>query len=75
MDGMCSRCCGVKKIVIGALLLLNAFVWPLWTGLDGWVKFVAGLYVLGGLAKLLLPNKCAHCSAMSCTPEVKGKKK
>ena len=34
--GMCPRCCGIKKVVIGALLLLNAFYWPLWTGIDGW---------------------------------------
>ncbi|PIN74177.1 hypothetical protein COV20_01005 [Candidatus Woesearchaeota archaeon CG10_big_fil_rev_8_21_14_0_10_45_16] len=53
------------KLITGALLLLNAFVWPLWLGVDGWVSFVAALMVLGGLVKLFVPNGCPHCRAMS----------
>ena len=44
-DCMCKRCHGVYKIVFGALLLLNAFVWPLWMGIDGWIKWLAVLMV------------------------------
>ena len=59
-DGMCGMCRGVMKIVWGGLLLLNAFVWPMWTGIDGWVSFVAVLMVLGGVVKLIKPS-CGHC--------------
>jgi len=51
------------KIVVGALLLLNGFVWPLWMGIDGWVKWLAVLMVLGGVLKLVMPT-CPHCAAM-----------
>ena len=59
--GMCPKCHGVQKLVVGVLLLLNAFVWPMWLGLDGWVKFVAVLMVLGGVLKLVMPARCPHC--------------
>lgn len=65
---MCNKCTGTCKLVTGALLLLNAFVWPMWLGIDGWIKWIAVLMVLGGLVKLLVPNKCKACNAM-------GKKK
>ena len=58
---MCPHCCGIYKVVFGGLLLLNAFVWPQWIGLDGWVSWLAVLLVLGGLVKLLVPNKCPKC--------------
>ncbi|MBI2668699.1 hypothetical protein HYX14_02545 [Candidatus Woesearchaeota archaeon] len=58
--GMCGKCHGVMKLVVGALLLLNAFVWPLWLGIDGWVAYVAVLMVLGGFIKLVMPT-CGHC--------------
>ena len=59
--GMCHKCCGIKKLVTGALLLLNAFVWPMWLGIVGWVSFVAVLMVLGGAVKAWVPNKCPTC--------------
>lgn len=75
---MCNRCGGIYKIVFGALLLLNAFVWPLWMGIDGWIKWLAVLMVLGGALKLLLPNKCpscaAACGAGMSKPAGKGKR-
>ena len=58
--GMCGKCHGVKKLVVGALLLLNAFVWPQWLGVDGWVSFVAVLMVVGGFLMLVKPT-CGHC--------------
>ena len=72
--GMCGHCHGVMKLVTGALLLLNAFVWPKWMGVDGWVAWVAVLMVLFGLVKLLVPNKCPKCAAM-CGTIPNGKKK
>lgn len=70
MELSACRCWGVKKIVIGALLLLNAFVWPQWLGIDGWVKFFAVILVLLGILKLVLPP-CQNCCE---TPKAKKKK-
>lgn len=67
--GICGRCHGVMKVVFGLLLLLNAFVWPLWIGIDGWVAWLAVLMVIGGLVKLVKPT-CGHCCG-----SVSGKKK
>ena len=73
--GMCHKCSGVCKLVLGALLLLNAFVWPKWLGIDGWVSFLAVLFVLLGFVKLVVPNKCAACKACGTSaPAKKGKK-
>ena len=72
--GMCNHCHGIMKVVTGVLLLLNGFVWPLWTGIDGWIKWIAVLMVVGGLAKFL-PNKCPNCAAVSGTGIPPGKKK
>jgi len=63
---------GLKKIVIGALLLLNAFVWPKWLGIDGWIQFFAVLLVLCGVVKLFHPV-CPHC--MPVAKNVVKKKK
>ena len=72
---MCAHCHGISKIIFGALLLLNGFVWPEWLGVDGWVSWIAVLMVLGGIMMLVMPNKCQRCAAMQgMTPE-KGKKK
>jgi hypothetical protein len=71
MGEMCKKCSGVSKLVVGALLLMNAFVWPRWLGIDGWVSFVAVLFVIGGFVKLVVPNKCVACNAGIA----KGKKK
>jgi len=70
---MCGHCHGVYKIVFGVLLLLNAFVWPQWLGLDGWVAWVAVLMVLGGVLMLVVPNKCPKCGALQGMP-AKGRK-
>jgi hypothetical protein len=58
---MCKKCSGVHKIVFGGLLLLNAFVWPQWLGIDGWIQWLAVLMVVGG-ALMFIPHKCPTCS-------------
>lgn len=60
---MCKKCTGIFKIVFGGLLLLNAFVWPQWLDVDGWVSWLAVLMVVGGVAMLAIPNKCPTCNA------------
>lgn len=60
-NGICHKCRGLKKIITGVLLLLNAWVWPKWLGVDGWIVFFAVLMVLGGLLKVLKPT-CGHCA-------------
>ena len=70
--GMCTKCAGVCKLVTGGLILLNAFVWPKWDGIDGWFAWIGVLFVLFGALKLLVPNKCPGCAATCSTK--KGKK-
>lgn len=72
MDGMCARCHAAKKVVLGALVLLNAFVWPLWTDLTGWLAFFGALMVVGGVVKLVKPH-CGHCAGVCEMPA--GKKR
>jgi len=43
---------GVKKLIVGVLILLNVFIWPKWLGIDGWITFFGALMILGGLVKL-----------------------
>lgn len=59
---MCKKCWGIKSIVTGGLLLLNAFVWPVWTGVDGWLAWIGVLMVLCGVIKLVAPM-CPDCAA------------
>ena len=73
MHGCCNnlKCHGVKKIVFGALLLLNAFVWPQWLGIDGWIKWLAVLAILCGVMLLFHPP----CDSGTCDPKAPAKKK
>lgn len=64
---MCMRCHAVKKLVIGALVLINAFLWPMWTGIDGWLAFFGVLMVLGGFLMLVMPP-CKSCMG-ACSTE------
>jgi len=68
--GMCGRCAGIWKLVTALLLLLNAYIWPQWMGIDGWVKWVAVLMVLGAVLKLVKPV-CPHCAGMYEEPAKK----
>lgn len=61
---------GLKKIIFGVLLLLNAFVWPKWLGIDGWIAFVAVLMVIFGLIHLFCPS-CSCCAVAKTKPAKK----
>ena len=71
-EGICSSCHGIKKLVIGVLLLINAFVWPKWLGVDGWIAFAAVLMVILGVMKFAMPS-CGHCGGSM--PMMEGGKK
>lgn len=59
--GMCGKCKAGKKIVLGALVLLNIYVWPKWIGgVDQWIAFFAALVILNGVIKFAMPG-CPHC--------------
>ena len=76
MNGpMCKKCHGVCVLVTGALILINAWLWPKWLGVDGWVTFAGVLMVLCGFMALVVPNKCRACNGMPQEMKpVKGKK-
>jgi len=63
------------KLVGGALLLLNAFVWPMWLGIDGWFAFIGVLLVVGGFLKIVLPHCHGCCGCSYEMPAVKKKKR
>ncbi|HYD04036.1 MAG TPA: hypothetical protein VEC16_07105 [Alphaproteobacteria bacterium] len=67
-DGMCRKCSGMTKALVGVLILINAFVWPQWTGIDGWIAFFAVLLVFAGIAKSFFA-KAACCEAACCDEE------
>ena len=62
-DGVC-RCHGVKKLVLGVLVL----VWALWQPALDWRLVLGGVLVVAGVLKLVKPL-CSHC----CMPEKKKK--
>lgn len=72
-NGVCSKCYGLKKVVWGALLLLNVWVWPKWLGVDGWVSWIAVLLVIAGVLKVIKPS-CGH-SVSKEAPARKVRKK
>ena len=65
---------GLKKIVVGALLLLNAFVWPKWLGIDGWIQFIAVLIILAGIIKLFHPVPYCGMPVAKNVKKIKKKK-
>ena len=70
--GVCLKCHGMKKVVLGALVLLNIYVWPKWTGnFDNWLAFFAVLVIIAGALKLVMPY-CPHCKP-EAAPAKKGK--
>jgi len=58
--------------LIGVLILINAFVWPQWSGIDGWMAFFGLLLLLGGVWKSLMPG-CGCHKTENCTPKVEAK--
>jgi len=68
------KCHVVVKIVFGLLLLLNAFIWPKWLDLSGWIAWVAILMIVFGVIKLVVPQ--CKCEGNCCqVPEAPAKKK
>jgi hypothetical protein len=55
MGGMCTKCHAWKWLVLGVIVLINAY-WPFLS----WDKLIGILLVLGGLIKLVMPA-CSHC--------------
>lgn len=55
MGGMCAKCHGGMKIVLGLLVLANVnyLRWDWWT-------FVGAVLILAGIAKFIKPA-CPHC--------------
>ncbi|MBI1935501.1 hypothetical protein HYS31_03595 [Candidatus Woesearchaeota archaeon] len=69
--GICSKCWGVKFIVVGVVLYLATWyakgqnnIWLVW-------YTIAALLVLKGVMKLAMPMGCGHCTDVSMK---KGKK-
>jgi len=56
MGGYCGSCHGAKGLVVGLLVLANAY----WNFVADWWVFFGGLLVVGGLLKLAMPS-CSHC--------------
>jgi hypothetical protein len=67
-DGMCKKCHGMVYALIGVLVLINAFVWPMWTGIDGWIAFFGVLLIFKGIAKSFFP-RAACCQSACCDVE------
>lgn len=58
--GVCGRCHAGKKVVLGALVLLNIYVWPKWIGtFDKWMAFFGALVIIGGALMFIMPS-CPH---------------
>ena len=72
-DGVCGKCHAVMKVVIGALVLLNIYVWPKWKGgIDQWLAFFAVLFIIKGAIKCVMPT-CGHCKGDMMPSGKKGK--
>jgi len=64
--GVCGRCWGGKKIILGALLILWAYYW---TNID-WRIFFGWVLVVVGALHIIKPY-CPHCEV----PMMKRKKR
>lgn len=71
-EGKCS-CCGWSVLIIGLLAILQYFLWPQWSGIDGWVVFFSVIAVVYGLfAVLMSVKKCTgECKDKCCKEEPK----
>lgn len=50
-SGRCCKCSGIKWLVLGILVLLNVYLVVL-----SWPEFLGWLFVLHGLAKVVVPQ-------------------
>lgn len=55
IHGHCPKCCGMNMLVLGILIILNAYY-----GWLTWWYFLGGIIALKGLLKMLMPV-CPHC--------------
>ena len=67
-EGYCRKCRGMIWGLLGVLILINALVWPQWSGIDGWMAFLGLLLVIGGVCKSLMPG-CGCHHAECCKTE------
>ena len=72
-EGYCKKCHGMIWGLIGVLILINVFVWPQWSGIDGWMAFFGLLLVLGGVWKSLVPGCGCHRADGCCSSKVEVK--
>ncbi len=70
---MCKQCFGFKGFLTGGLLLVNAFLWPLWTGIDGWFAWIGVIMIIGAAIRMIMPE-CDGCNLGKCAPAKKSKK-
>jgi len=73
-EGYCHKCKGMLWSLLGVLILINAFVWPQWSGVDGWMAFFGLLLLLGGVWKSIMPG-CACHKECAIEPVKEAKKK
>jgi len=59
-NGYCHKCKGMIWGLVGVLILINAFVWPQWSGIDGWMAFLGLVLIFGGVFKSLMPGCGCH---------------
>ena len=75
-DTNCSVWKSRKKLIMGLLLLLNAWIWPRWVGIDGWITWLAVLMTLFGLLGSFKTGWCSRGSSkVSSKKSVKKRKK
>ncbi|MBI4439845.1 hypothetical protein HY638_02645 [Candidatus Woesearchaeota archaeon] len=55
IHGSCFKCMGAKALVLGILVLLNAYL-----AVVDWAVFVGIILVLGGIMRMAMPV-CPHC--------------
>ncbi|MBI2662738.1 hypothetical protein HYX11_04740 [Candidatus Woesearchaeota archaeon] len=73
---LCGRWKAVKKLFFGLLLLMNAYVWPLWDGIDGWVTWGALLMTVWGVIGFVRAGTaCGQCCGTSSVSAPATKKK
>ena len=53
--GVCHRCRALKVLILGILILLNAYL-----AVVNWAVFVGGIIAIAGIVKLIWTH-CSHC--------------
>jgi hypothetical protein len=62
--------------LVGLLILVNAMVWPQWSGIDGWMAFFGLLLIMGSVWRAFVPGcGCNHYPAPGAPLKEAKKKK